>query len=125
MFAPTNAAFAEIEETVATLTTAQLSNVLQYHVVAGSVLSKDLVAGEVTMLNGETVTVDRSSGVQINDATVVLADIVTTNGIIHVIRQGAVAIASQGAVDLTVCGRSRGISAHSGALGVLFRGPIH
>jgi uncharacterized surface protein with fasciclin (FAS1) repeats len=49
------------------------------------VLSTDLEAGPVETLNGEDVTIDLSSGVKVNDAKVIAADIVTTNGVIHVI----------------------------------------
>jgi len=38
-----------------------------------------------TLLSGKSVTVDLSAGVRINDSKVVAADIVTTNGVIHVV----------------------------------------
>ena len=40
---------------------------------------------EVEMLNGAKASVDATSGVKINDATVVSADIAASNGVIHVI----------------------------------------
>ena len=57
-----------------------------YHVVNGKVLSTELSNGEFETLNaGEKITVDLSSGVMINDASVTLADVEATNGAIHVI----------------------------------------
>jgi len=86
VFAPTDAAFEALPaDTVADLTKEQLTGVLTYHVVGSKVLSKDLKAGAVETLNGADVTVNLTGGVKINDATVIIADVVTTNGIIHVI----------------------------------------
>jgi transforming growth factor-beta-induced protein len=86
VFAPTDDAFAALPAgTVEGLSTEELAAVLTYHVVPAEVLSTDLVAGDVTTLNGASVTVDLTDGVKVNDAKVVAADIVTTNGVIHVI----------------------------------------
>jgi transforming growth factor-beta-induced protein len=86
VFAPTDAAFAAISSTVAGLSTSQLTDVLKYHVVAGKVLSTSLTAGSVpTLLSGKNLTVSLTGGVKINDANVVVADVVTTNGVIHVV----------------------------------------
>jgi transforming growth factor-beta-induced protein len=83
VFAPTNAAFAKLS---AVPSGDALKNVLLYHVVSGRVLSTDLNAGAVpTLLSGKGLTVDLTSDVRINDATVTTADIVTTNGVIHVV----------------------------------------
>jgi transforming growth factor-beta-induced protein len=83
LFAPTNAAFAKLS---AVPTGDALKNVLLYHVVAGKVLSTDLKAGAVpTLLTGKSLTVDLTGGVKINTANVVVADVVTTNGVIHVV----------------------------------------
>ncbi|WP_430974379.1 fasciclin domain-containing protein [Sunxiuqinia rutila] len=90
VFAPTNAAFEALFAElgvggVADLTAEQLTPILLYHVVDGSVFSFDLEAGSVPTLNGETVEVDLSSGVMINDANVIIADQQATNGVIHAI----------------------------------------
>lgn len=89
VFAPTNAAFEAVDpEVLAFLlaTPSELTKVLTYHVVSGKVLSTDLSAGTVNTVNtGQQVTVDLSSGVKINGASVVNADIEATNGVIHVI----------------------------------------
>jgi uncharacterized surface protein with fasciclin (FAS1) repeats len=45
-------------------------------------LSDDMTAATV---QGGEITIDLDNGVMINDATVVTADIETTNGVIHVI----------------------------------------
>lgn len=83
VFAPTDAAF----EALASVPSGDaLKNVLLYHVVEGAVGSGNLVAGAVpTLLMSKSLTVDLSSGVKINDATVTKANILTKNGIIHVI----------------------------------------
>jgi transforming growth factor-beta-induced protein len=86
VFAPTDAAFAKLPPgTLDSLTKEQLTGVLTYHVVPSEVLSSDLKAGPVETLNGKDVTISLSGGVKVNDANVTAADIVTTNGVIHVI----------------------------------------
>ncbi|MFT3927894.1 MAG: fasciclin domain-containing protein [Myxococcales bacterium] len=86
VFAPTDAAFAKLPAgTLDSLSKDQLTSILTYHVVNGEVLSTQLKAGAVKTLNGADVTVDLSNGVKVNDAKVVLPDIVTSNGVIHVI----------------------------------------
>merc|ERR1712176_177047 len=90
VFAPTNEAFAKLPTDVVTFLTADenketLSKVLKYHVVAGEVMSTDLVAGEVGTVAGENVMVSLDNGVMINDSTVTAADITASNGVIHVI----------------------------------------
>ena len=63
-----------------------LTDILLYHVVSGSVLSTDLSNGAVETLNGDSVEVHVSKyGIMINDANVVIADIVACNGVVHVI----------------------------------------
>lgn len=92
VFAPTNAAFAALPEgTVETLLKPenkdQLVKVLTYHVVPGAVTS-DQLAGQrlnVATVQGQTVHVDGKSGVKVNKSNVTSADIIATNGVIHVI----------------------------------------
>jgi branched-chain amino acid transport system substrate-binding protein len=91
VFAPTDAAFAAALE--ATGLTAEellantelLTTILTYHVVDGAVMSTDLADGEVTTLAGLPVTVTLGDTVMINDATVVVADVVALNGVVHII----------------------------------------
>jgi uncharacterized surface protein with fasciclin (FAS1) repeats len=89
VFAPTDDAFAKLPPgTVEGLLAdkAKLTAVLTYHVVAGKVTAAD-VGGltEATSLQGATLKIDTSNGVKINDATVIKADVMATNGVIHVI----------------------------------------
>ena len=89
--APTNEAFAALPEgTVESLllpeNIEQLQDILKYHVVAGNALSSDLVSGDIETLNGAVVTISVSdSGIVVNDANVISADIEASNGVIHVI----------------------------------------
>jgi transforming growth factor-beta-induced protein len=83
VFAPTDAAFGKLS---AVPTGDALKNVLLYHVVQGAVGSGDLKAGPVpTLLKDKTLTIDLSSGVKVNNASVTKANILTKNGIIHVV----------------------------------------
>ncbi|MDV6373266.1 fasciclin domain-containing protein [Deinococcus arenicola] len=90
VFAPTNAAFAKIP--AADLTAllndpAQLKAVLLYHVVAGKVTASQVMGmSSGTTVNGADVRVSMMDGkVMINDSTVTKADIMASNGVIHVI----------------------------------------
>jgi uncharacterized surface protein with fasciclin (FAS1) repeats len=67
----------------------QLQGILTYHVLAGKVLSTDLTDGMVAKtVNGAEVTVHiENDVVTVNDAKVVIADIETDNGVIHVINK--------------------------------------
>jgi len=93
VFAPVNDAFAALPtDTLETLllpeNVADLQAILTYHVVPGAILSSDLTDGMVVeTVNGESITINVSDdGVSINDsATVAIADIETSNGIVHVI----------------------------------------
>jgi uncharacterized surface protein with fasciclin (FAS1) repeats len=89
VFAPTDDAFAKVpkdqlEALLANKT--QLTAVLTYHVVAGKVMSTDLTNGMMAKtIQGGNITFDTTMGVMVNDAKVVQADIVCTNGVIHAI----------------------------------------
>ena len=91
VFAPTDEAFAALPEgTVETLLKPenkdQLIAVLTYHVVPGKVMSTDLSDDmKAATVQGSEITIDLDNGVMINDASVVSADIETSNGVIHVI----------------------------------------
>ena len=92
VFAPTDDAFAALPAgTVEILLKPenkdQLVNILTYHVLPGKVMSGDIAGKklEVEMLNGAKASVDATSGVKINAANVVSADIAASNGVIHVI----------------------------------------
>ena len=92
IFAPTDEAFEKLPKgTVQTLlkpeNQAQLASILSYHVVPGRIYSTDaLKAGKAKTLQGSPAVIrQKNNAVQINDATVVTADIDASNGVIHVI----------------------------------------
>ncbi len=90
VFAPTDAAFAAFEAAnpgvLASLSKDQLAAVLKYHVVAAKVTSKDLVSGSlVETLNGARAAIDLSSGATVAGSKVTQADVMASNGVIHVI----------------------------------------
>lgn len=92
VFAPTDAAFAKLPEgTVESLLKPEnrdkLVAILTYHVMPGRVEAADVVKlSEAKTVNGQDVAITvADSGVQINDANVIKADIGASNGVIHVI----------------------------------------
>lgn len=93
VFAPTNAAFTEflaaIGQTSATDVPEEvLRTVLEYHVVSGRVLSTQLTAGNVPTAAGENIAVTVSGGISLNGNTsVTTADILATNGVVHVVNK--------------------------------------
>merc|ERR1712087_968134 len=90
VFAPTNDAFDALPEgTLDDLLKPEnkdkLVEILQYHVVAANAVSTSLASGDVPTLSGDSVAVVVSDGVTVNGANVVKADVIASNGIIHVI----------------------------------------
>ncbi|MFY0673322.1 MAG: fasciclin domain-containing protein [Bacteroidia bacterium] len=90
VFAPTNDAFADLAEALEVevtdlLTLDNLSEILLYHVVSGTVTSDMLENGSVETLQGRNIIVDISNGVVINESNVDLADVAAENGVVHVI----------------------------------------
>ncbi len=91
VFAPTDDAFnnlpAGVLDALLADPTGDLADVLLYHVVGASAPSSSLSNGDVfTTLFGEDVTVTITGGdVFINDAQVIIADLMAENGIVHVI----------------------------------------
>ncbi|MCA9344817.1 fasciclin domain-containing protein [Candidatus Saccharibacteria bacterium] len=96
VFAPTNAAFAKLGDTVDTLLKPenkdQLAGILTYHVVAGNVMASDLSDGQkIKTVNGEELTVKIANGnVYIVDAKggealVTTADVKADNGVVHIV----------------------------------------
>jgi len=91
VFAPTDDAFAALPAgTVESLLEdpqGALTDVLLYHVVADEATSGDLFDGDlIATLNRKGVQVSIMNGnVMINDAMVTVADIITPNGVVHVI----------------------------------------
>ena len=97
VFAPTNAAFDKLPKgAVAGLmdpaSKAKLAAVLTYHVISGRLVAADLKDGqELTTVNGEKLKVTVKDGqVMIGNgkdapATVQIADVISSNGVTHVI----------------------------------------
>ena len=89
VFAPTDAAFARIPpDTLQAILAdkARLTAILTYHVVSGAVTAADVVRRtSVATVQGGTLNVNATNGVRVNDATVLTADVMASNGVIHVI----------------------------------------
>lgn len=88
-FAPTDEAFAKIPKADLDALLAdkdKLAAVLTYHVVPGQVLAADLVKmSKVKTVQGGSVRINSTDGVKVDDATVIKTDILTSNGVVHVI----------------------------------------
>jgi uncharacterized surface protein with fasciclin (FAS1) repeats len=91
VFAPTDAAFDALPEGVLEALLLEenrdvLISILTYHVVAGQVLAADVTTGDVTSLETSAISIDTADGVVLNgSATVTTADVLASNGVIHVI----------------------------------------
>jgi uncharacterized surface protein with fasciclin (FAS1) repeats len=88
VFAPTDAAFAKIPKAdldALLADKAKLTAVLTYHVVPGKVMAKDVKAGKVKTVQGGELNLGTAGGVTVDNAKVVQADVVASNGVIHVI----------------------------------------
>ena len=90
VFAPTDDAFAALPEgTVEALLEdiPALTDILLYHVVAGDVRAADVVTLDAAVtVQGESVSITvEADNVRINDSLVIIADVVASNGVIHVI----------------------------------------
>lgn len=96
VFAPTNDAFDRLGVDLNTLTDAQLTDILLYHVIGGEIASTDLMEGQTYASTASTggpngtspsALIERAgASVTINgDISVTAADINASNGIIHVI----------------------------------------
>lgn len=93
VFAPTDAAFSDIQSTVDTLlepgNKTDLQQVLTYHVVPGTYTAADLTDGQMLKtVEGQDLMVSIKDGVvKVNDATVEATDITASNGVVHVINK--------------------------------------
>lgn len=89
VFAPTDEAFAKIpsDQLDALLQDKEkLTKVLTYHVVPGKVTAADVAQMDsAETVEGQAIQISTADGVMVNDAQVVKTDIMTSNGIIHVI----------------------------------------
>lgn len=93
VFAPTDEAFAALppgilDQLLQPDNKEVLVELLKYHVVPGSVTSKQIKAGEVKTLAGAPVTIQLKDGtVTVNNAQVTKADIQASNGVIHAVNK--------------------------------------
>jgi transforming growth factor-beta-induced protein len=92
VFAPTDDAFAAlpagtVDELLKPENKQKLTDILLYHVVSGSVMAADVTAlTSATTVLGKDVAVKVDMGnVYINESKVIITDIATSNGVIHVI----------------------------------------
>jgi uncharacterized surface protein with fasciclin (FAS1) repeats len=92
VFAPTDAAFAKlpagtVEDLLKPENKAKLTAILTYHVVPGEVKAAQAAKlPSAKTVNGASLTIHATGGkVMVDNATVTAADIVCTNGVIHVI----------------------------------------
>jgi uncharacterized surface protein with fasciclin (FAS1) repeats len=90
VFAPTDEAFAALPAGVLDAlllpeNKAVLAQILTYHVVSGKVMAADVTDSDVATVEGQTVKLTTTDGVKVNGATVVVADVAASNGVIHAI----------------------------------------
>jgi len=92
VFAPTDAAFAKlpagtVDELLKPENKGKLVAILTYHVVPAKVMSGDIAGKkmDVATVQGSKISVDATKGVKVDNAQVTSADIVASNGVIHVI----------------------------------------
>ncbi|MDQ2863480.1 MAG: fasciclin domain-containing protein [Bacteroidota bacterium] len=98
VFAPTNQAFINAGFADANAINAAdpntLTSILTYHVIEGRIFSSDLTEGAMpATVNGEKVTISLANGATVKGKSnttaskIIATDIVTTNGVVHVIDQ--------------------------------------
>ncbi|MHC5725893.1 MAG: fasciclin domain-containing protein [Nostoc sp.] len=90
LFAPTDEAFAKLPEgTLESLLQdiPNLRKIVAYHIASGDVRSDDLVQiNEAETIEGSIVAIESANGkFKVNNANVLKTDILTDNGVIHVI----------------------------------------
>lgn len=92
VFAPTDEAFAKlpkgtVEDLLKPANKAKLVSILTYHVVPGKVMAADIAGKDmrVKTVQGSKLHIVAKTGVKVNGAKVVKADIAADNGVIHAI----------------------------------------
>ncbi|KAI5850181.1 FAS1 domain-containing protein [Morchella snyderi] len=87
IFVPNNEAFQAIGNLLPGLSNEALMNILTYHVVGSVEFSSDLSDDqELTTLQGGRLTIrTEDNRLYVNGAQVILADVITSNGVVHVI----------------------------------------
>ena len=113
VFAPTDQAFTDAGIDLDSFTTdeeiAALADILLYHVYSGAVNAADVTDGlTVTMVNGDDASFTVADGtVMVGGATVTIADVMASNGVVHVIDKVLMPPADE---DVTTCDVTIGIS---------------
>lgn len=93
IFAPSDAAFAAVQQDVDMLLKPenkdQLAKILSGHVVNGKILAADIKNGQViTTIDGTKLLVSVTNGkVMVGDATIMLVDLMASNGVVHMINK--------------------------------------
>ena len=93
VFAPTDAAFADLlaaigQTSIDDVPVPVLQSILAYHVLIGDISSSMINDGDVTTLSGEDITISTTDGIKVNGVSVVNPfDVNATNGIVHTIDQ--------------------------------------
>ena len=88
VFAPTDAAFAKVPEdqlNALLKDKEKLTQVLTYHVVPGKIMASDVKPGSVQTVQGSEFSITTDQGVMVDGAKVLKADVLASNGVIHVI----------------------------------------
>jgi len=92
VFAPTDEAFAKLPQGTLEMllkpeNKAKLQSILTYHVVPGKVMARDVMGlHSAKTVEGRNLTIETmNGGVTVNNAHLIKADIVASNGVIHVI----------------------------------------
>jgi uncharacterized surface protein with fasciclin (FAS1) repeats len=93
VFAPTNEAFAAVDQDILSQlllesNQAALQSVLTYHVVGSEIPSADVPEGETSLdsVEGSALTVVNEGGaITVNGASVIIPDVEASNGVIHAI----------------------------------------
>jgi transforming growth factor-beta-induced protein len=127
VFAPTDEAFSKlpagtIDELLKPENKQKLADILLYHVVAGKVMAADVVKlTSASTVLGKDVTIKVDMGnVYVNEAKVIITDIETSNGIIHVIDSVLLPPADKTIVDVAVAdGRFKTLVAALQAAGLV------
>ncbi|KAI0378493.1 FAS1 domain-containing protein [Hypomontagnella monticulosa] len=123
IFAPNNDAFNAIGSITSNLTSDQLTSIIGYHVVNGSVMySSDLENTTLTTISGQNITITVLNGtVYVDSAKVTVPDILLENGVVHVIDQVMNPNNTSAAPDTTASSATPAFSgASSGTGGVPF-----
>jgi len=88
-FAPTNTAIGAMsqiqwQDLLKPENKEKLKEIITFHIVPGKILSSQLKTGKVKTLNGKELNITaKGADISVNGASIVQADIIGTNGVIH------------------------------------------